>query len=257
MKDIRLLKADEIEVRIGQYSKKKDSVALLLYKNSRVDMALLDEVFGPTEWQRDHKELKGVMYCGVGVKVEGEWVWRWDAGTESKTEAQKGEASDSFKRACVNWGIGRELYTAPQIWVNLTEEEQSRVGYKDYFHVSEIEYDDKRNITKLVVVDCNGNVRYPKARQAVKATAKPQNKPAQAEQAQQQGSKPAVTLAAVLDGKAKKVVEYLTNAFNVQEDRFDTDAYMYAFGRYDWEQKAWDAALDLAKNHARQLQLQA
>lgn len=108
----RKLKADEIELRVGNVSQR--GCTLLLYKDARCDMNILDE--SGVVWQRDHKEVKGVMYCGVGIKCGDDWVWKWDAGTESNTESQKGEASDSFKRANVNWGIGRELYTAPMIF---------------------------------------------------------------------------------------------------------------------------------------------
>ena len=128
---MRALRPEEIEVRIGQVYEK--GVTMLLYKNARVDMALLDEMYGPMGWQRDHKEIKGNMYCGVGIlnEVSGDWVWKWDCGTESNTEKQKGEASDSFKRACTNWGIGRELYTAPLIWLDVaTRQKKNGYGYE-------------------------------------------------------------------------------------------------------------------------------
>lgn len=117
---MRPLRADEIEVRVAQIKsdpKQKGfgKVKLLLYKNARVDMTVLDEEIGPDKWQRDHKEVKGNLFCGIGIKFEDDWVWKWDCGTESYTEKEKGEASDSFKRAGFNWGIGRELYTAPNI----------------------------------------------------------------------------------------------------------------------------------------------
>lgn len=115
----RDLTKDEIDVRVqscGVVSKDDTAWArLLLYKDARVDMVLLDETVGPENWQREHKELKDNMYCGVSIKFDFNdgfyWVTKWDCGAESNTEKEKGEASDSFKRACVNWGIGRELYT--------------------------------------------------------------------------------------------------------------------------------------------------
>lgn len=169
MAEIRLLKADEIECRVGV--NKGGWVSLLLYKNSRVDMAILDEVWGQFNWQRDHREIKGVMYAGVGVWNEErkEWVWKWDAGTESKTDPEKGEASDSFKRACVNWGIGRELYTAPFIPVTLRKGEAVTKGS---FRVSEIGYTDDRIINKLVIVDTNGEVRYTLGQKPARAPQK-------------------------------------------------------------------------------------
>lgn len=116
----RDLRADEIECRVQ--SVKENGLVLLLYKDARVDMNILDETVGSSNWQREHYECKGNLFCRVGIGIarqngESEWVWKSDCGTESNTEAQKGEASDSFKRACFNWGIGRELYTAPFTWI--------------------------------------------------------------------------------------------------------------------------------------------
>ena len=117
----RDLRADEIECRVQ--SVKENGLVLLLYKDARVDMNILDETVGSSNWQREHYECKGNLFCRVGIGIarqngESEWVWKSDCGTESNTEAQKGEASDSFKRACFNWGIGRELYTAPFTWIS-------------------------------------------------------------------------------------------------------------------------------------------
>lgn len=148
--EFRKLKAEEIECRIGSVHSR--GFTLLLYKDARVDMTILDETVGPANWQRDHKEIKGVVYCGVGIRPKGsdEWAWKWDAGSESYTEKEKGEASDSFKRACVNWGIGRELYTAPFISINAKTENDGK-GYKlvrksdGYgYKVAAIEYDGDR-----------------------------------------------------------------------------------------------------------------
>lgn len=113
----RDLRADEVEARISTVSEK--GISLLLYKDARCDMRILDETVGPENWQREHYECKGNLFCRVGIKMPdwNDWVWKSDCGTESYTEKEKGEASDSFKRACFNWGIGRELYTAPFIWI--------------------------------------------------------------------------------------------------------------------------------------------
>ena len=116
---MRALRADEIEVRVGTVGEK--GVSMLLYKTARTDMAILDELFGANNWQKDYKEVKGNLYCGIGIwdADKAQWVWKWDCGTESNTEKEKGEASDAFKRAGFNvaGGIGRELYTAPFIWL--------------------------------------------------------------------------------------------------------------------------------------------
>ena len=118
----RNLKADEIECRIGSISEGK-GLSLLLYKDARCDMRILDETLGPNNWQREHKEIKGNIYCGVGIwdEEKSQWIWKWDCGAESYTEKEKGESSDSFKRSCVNAGIGRSLYTSPFIWINSTD----------------------------------------------------------------------------------------------------------------------------------------
>ncbi len=142
----RKLKANEIDVRVNIV--KESGLGLLLYKDARVDQNILDETVGALNWQRDHKELKGNIYCGIGLQnANGEWVWKWDAGAESNTEAVKGEASDSFKRAGFNWGIGRELYTAPFIWVGkgLFKDKY------DKFSVRDIGYDEEGNINKLSI----------------------------------------------------------------------------------------------------------
>ena len=112
----RDLKANEIDVRVAMV--KESGLSLLLYKDARCDMNILDETVGSDSWQRKHYECKGNLYCSVGILTrDNGWIWKDDCGAESYTEKEKGESSDSFKRACFNWGIGRELYTAPFIWV--------------------------------------------------------------------------------------------------------------------------------------------
>ena len=113
----RDLKSNEIDVRVSTIT--DEYITLLLYKDARVDQNILDETFGPFGWQRDHKELKGNIYCGISIydKEKQQWITKWDCGKETFTEAEKGEASDSFKRAGFNWGIGRELYTTPILYI--------------------------------------------------------------------------------------------------------------------------------------------
>ena len=119
--EFRSLRADEIECRIGQISKSGKGLSLLLFKTARTDMDILDETVGAGNWQCRYYEMKGTLFCSTGIRVEREdgceWVWKDDAGSPSNMEAAKGEASDARKRSCVAWGIGRELYTAPRIWV--------------------------------------------------------------------------------------------------------------------------------------------
>lgn len=158
---MRTLLANEIECRVGTQA--NTGVSLLLYKDARVDMRMLDEVYGPSNWERYHEVVNGNLYCTVRVwdSEKGCWVAKQDVGTESNTEKEKGEASDSFKRACFNWGIGRELYTAPFIWVNITKDDLNDKGkVKTNFVVREIGYNENREINHLVIVDGKGNTRY-------------------------------------------------------------------------------------------------
>ena len=152
MNKFRALKADEIECRTAQVKPK--GISLLLYKTARTDANLLDETVGPENWENDFKVVDGVLYGGIGIYIEDKdrWVWKWDAGSESNTEAQKGEASDSFKRAGFNWGIGRELYTCPLIWFPAANCNVQGNKCYDYFAVEAIEYSDGK-ISYIKVVN--------------------------------------------------------------------------------------------------------
>ena len=155
--NIRLLKADEIECRIGTVKEGK-GISLLLYKDARADMKILDETFGMFGWEREHEVIDGNLYCTVRVWDDNNkrWISKQDVGTESNTEKEKGQASDSFKRACFNFGIGRELYTAPFIWVPASK------GYNKYekFKVKEIGYNENREIDLLLIVDSKGQEAF-------------------------------------------------------------------------------------------------
>lgn len=246
----RTLNPEDIEIRIGQKSEKM--TMFLLYKNARVDMNILDETVGPCKWYRDHKELKGNLFCGVGIEVEpGKVVWKWDCGTESNTEKEKGEASDSFKRACVNWGIGRELYTTPRvrIWNNTLEFSGNYISTP--LAVSEIKYDDARRITDLTIIDADSlevkwkmkdgeiivgvgarSAQKPASKPAASESSAPADKPAET------AKKVQITGALVKSGKCTKIVQYLSafdpdDFFNYKdglkaiEDKYDitTDGY--------------------------------
>ena len=173
MANIPLLAADDVECRIQSVNKGKSGkvgAILLIYKNARVDMRILDEVYGADNWQRTHEVINGNLFCNIDIwDAEKKcWVRKQDVGTESNTEAEKGEASDAFKRAGFCVGIGRELYTAPFIWIELKdgeyfEDEKTRKpkAYQTLkFRVSEIGYDDKRRINQLIICDSKGNARF-------------------------------------------------------------------------------------------------
>nr|DAE47105.1 MAG TPA: Rad52/22 family double-strand break repair protein [Caudoviricetes sp.] len=181
MTAIRTLEASEIDVRVGQTgsSNGKQWCSLLLYKDARCDMNILDEVYGPTNWKREHEIINGNLFCTVSVydTSKKEWVSKQDVGTESNTEKVKGEASDSFKRACVNFGIGRELYTAPRVFVWLDSSDFNSGGkIKTSFKVSKITYSSSKEITELEIVDNSGTIRFPEQKDEPKQDAKADNK---------------------------------------------------------------------------------
>ena len=163
-----LLKPDQIEVKVKQVSEK--GAVLLLYKTARTDRDILDEVVGVLNWMDDYKEIKGNLYCGIGIRDEGhnEWIWKWDCGIESRADddgnEKKGEASDAFKRAGFCWGIGRELYTSPFTFAKVETQKNDRGRYelKDKFmrfKVAEIDY-ESRKVSRLVITDNHGNVVF-------------------------------------------------------------------------------------------------
>ena len=152
--EFRKLKADEIECRIGTISEK--GLSLLLYKDARCDMNLLDETVGPMNWKREHSRENRNCIVSLWDDDKKEWVSKEDTGTESNTEAEKGLASDSFKRACFNWGIGRELYTAPFIWIkaedcNITDGYQGKKKCNDKFTVVKLNYKENGDIDGLAI----------------------------------------------------------------------------------------------------------
>lgn len=149
----RLLHADEIEARVATVNEK--GCSLLLYKDARCDMNILDETVGAMNWERTHSRDNANCTVSIWDKDKEQWISKEDTGTESFTEKEKGLASDSFKRACFNWGIGRELYTAPFIWisadkVNLSQKNGKYTTY-DKFVVEAIRYDDKKQISALSI----------------------------------------------------------------------------------------------------------
>lgn len=162
--EIRLLKAEEIDCRIGTISEK--GLSLLLYKDARADMRILDETFGCFGWKRTHQCINGSLYCTVEIwdAEKMQWISKQDVGTESYTEKEKGQASDSFKRACVSVGIGRELYSAPFIWLSAPkvsiQNKNGKYSCMERFSVKEISYNAQREITGLTIQNQKGNIVY-------------------------------------------------------------------------------------------------
>lgn len=169
----RPLEISDVDFRV-QSINNGGYATILAYKDARVDMNRLDEVVGPLGWQRDYKLIDGKLFCGVGVfnNETSQWIWKWDVGTESNTEKEKGQASDAFKRACFNLGIGRELYSYPIISVKLNADEwEKKKGFdgkerptatfnlkiKDWRWYSEF---TDGQITFLAAKDQNGTLRF-------------------------------------------------------------------------------------------------
>lgn len=156
MIEFRELYANEIDCRISTINAK--GLTLLLYKDARVDQNILDEAVGCLNWQRSHQLIGDRLYCTVSIwdSEKGQWISKQDVGTESYTEKEKGQASDSFKRACFNFGIGRELYTAPFIWISADKADIKQGGNGKYqcydkFAVEQILYDENKNIVALSI----------------------------------------------------------------------------------------------------------
>ena len=177
----RPLKENEIDCRVSQIA--SNWLTLLLYKDARADMDLLDETVGAMNWKRSHVRDNANCIVSIYDEEKKEWVSKEDTGTESFSEAEKGLASDSFKRACVNWGIGRELYTAPSIFIfpkkemgkntkkadengepiyepEFFEKGNGKYDTKTRFHVDLIKYDENKNITDLIIKDHKKNTRF-------------------------------------------------------------------------------------------------
>lgn len=161
---IRLLRADEIECRVSAINEK--GLSLLLFKDARVDQKILDETFTPFGWRRTHQSIDGNLYCTVEIWDSGkeQWIAKQDVGAASYSEKEKGQASDSFKRACFNWGIGRELYRAPFIWIPSTkaaiQKKESRYVTQDRFTLCSIAYNSQREINALSIANNRGQTVF-------------------------------------------------------------------------------------------------
>ena len=160
--EFRTLNANEIEVKPAKIM--ANGLSLLLYKDARCDMNILDETVGSLNWKREHTRENANCIVSIWDAQKAQWVSKEDTGTESATEKEKGLASDSFKRACFNWGIGRELYTAPFIWIPAEHAAIKQVGEnyisKERFSIEKIAYDTHKNITGLAIQNSQGKRVY-------------------------------------------------------------------------------------------------
>ena len=157
MKELRfpLLTKDDIELRIGQMSKDGTKASLLLYQDARCAMKYLDQVVGAMNWQKRYYEVRGLVLCSIGIYDEErkEWVWKDDTGSSGSIEEEKSIISDSTKRAVVAWGLARELYTAPDIWVKINSK-------YDKFKVASISYNENREIKTLEIANEKNEIVY-------------------------------------------------------------------------------------------------
>ena len=170
----RLLRANEIECRVSTINER--GLSLLLYKDARVDQKILDESVGSLGWKRSHQCIDGNLYCTVEIfdADSGEWIAKQDVGSTGLTEKEKSQASDSFKRACVNWGIGRELYSAPFIWIPAEQcciQKRAVNGKEqyytyDHFMVTSIDYNEEKEIVGLTIVNESGKIVFEKREKA-------------------------------------------------------------------------------------------
>lgn len=211
MKKFRNLRADEIDVRINQIA--SNYCTMLLYKDARCDMNILDETVGSLNWKREHTRDNANCIVSIYDENKNEWVSKEDTGTESFAEQEKGLASDSFKRACVNWGIGRELYSSPSIITfprkdmgvkdkpEFFENDKGKYTTKTYFWVEIIDYDENDNIKDLIIRDNKNHIRFSK-------------------------------LSKEKDKELTKLTEIMRNMINANEehdDKFDREAFYKYF----------------------------
>ena len=161
MKEIKfpLLTKEDIEVRIGQFNQDKTKASLLLYQDARCGMKYLDQVVGVNKWQKKYYEVRGLVICSLGIYDEDlqQWLWKDDTGTAGSIEEEKSVISDSFKRCCVCWGLARELYSSPNIWVEIKSK-------YDKFYVKSITYNENREIKTLEIENEKHEIvfSYPK-----------------------------------------------------------------------------------------------
>jgi len=240
MNMFRTLRADEIDCRIAQIKKTENGLglSLLLYKDARCDQNILDETVGPMNWERKHSRENANCTVSIWDSEHQRWVSKEDTGTESNTEKEKGLASDSFKRACFNWGIGRELYTAPFIWISGKDcnikENNGRLQCYDRFTVHGIGYTDGV-ITGLEIKNQKtGKIcfRFGKiTNEAVDKPEKPDDEPE--EKATQNASNNVSVTVTNRVPSGNPVKDYLANELTFMKQMFgiaDTTEMMAKFG---------------------------
>ena len=104
----------DIEWRAQSCGEKNNKfwIMCLAYVTNRAIMRRLDDVCGKECWRNEYRDIpnNGGVECGISIKINGEWVTKWDAAENTQVEAVKGGRSGAMNRAAVQWGIGRYLY---------------------------------------------------------------------------------------------------------------------------------------------------
>lgn len=161
MLKFRTLKADEIDVRVGSFG--EEWAILLMYKDARCDMAILDEAVGPMNWKKSYSRENANCVLSIWDEDKKQWIDKEDSGSAGNFERDKSLASDSFKRAAVSWGIGRELYTGPKLYFpvkGLKNYNAEKKFCSDRFAVTDIQYDDNRNIIAVQIQNQTTGFEY-------------------------------------------------------------------------------------------------
>lgn len=259
MNPIRRLEKTEVECRVSTATVRQEgkvSATYLLYKDARVDMKILDEHFGPMNWQREHCLIGDRLYCTISIydTEKGIWIKKQDVGTESNAEPEKGQASDAFKRAAFNVGIGRELYTAPYISVDLEPEEyttyqdaktkKDKVTPRLNLYVRELGYDEHGNINDLLLVDKKGRRRFAFGKSKANGVVEQQSAPPPSTSATQAPAKKRI----LIGGKAwHSAVEKHAKG----EDMSDAIEQ-----RYEMTEDDWNTFFEAVNNYKRENNIQ-
>lgn len=229
----RPLMADEIDCRISTIKSddkgNPKGISLLLYKDARCDQNILDETVTPMNWKREHTRDNRNCIVSIWDEAKKQWISKEDTGTESNTEKEKGLASDSFKRACFNWGIGRELYSAPFIWIPADKCEikkgfNGKPACYDNFTVTDIKYDEKGNITFLRIKNARSNQLVYQWGNTQEKPQKPDNEPDKP--VSQPESKAVVTTTTTVPPPQPKITtakEYIANELVFMGEMFEIE----------------------------------
>lgn len=106
-----LSKPIEYKWKLQSYTKDKSKAMCVAYIDARMVTQRLNEVC-VHGYHREHFSIGNDVYCRIGlIMPDGTVIWRSDAGeSENDTERAKTAASDSFKRAAKEFGLGLFLY---------------------------------------------------------------------------------------------------------------------------------------------------